>query len=141
MNIDLIKSRARTLVNFLKSRQYDVNYQTALDAVAVMECGRDFNTASAVAKKKPGEKAEKTTRHNGCNCKICQNTRSFNAKIAELPEDKRGFFEVMYDELLETQMDNDYMSVILDGSWPGSVSILEKALARAKERQAPVTPE
>lgn len=70
-----------------------------------------------------------------CECKVCQNGRMFRHKVEQLPEEQRGFFEVVYDELLETQMDNDYKRAILDGSWPGSVEILEKALVKAKAKQ------
>jgi hypothetical protein len=38
---------------------------------------------------------------------------------------------------MEKEMDNDYKRAILDGSWPGAVEILEKALANAKAKQQP----
>ena len=59
----------------------------------------------------------------------------FRHKVEQLPEEQRGFFESLYEDLMEKEMDLDYKRAILDGSWPQSVEILEKALARAKEKQ------
>jgi hypothetical protein len=70
-----------------------------------------------------------------CQCTVCVNGRMFRHKLEQLPEDQRGYFESLYEDLMEKQMDNDYKSCILDGSWPGSVEILERALANAKEKQ------
>jgi hypothetical protein len=70
-----------------------------------------------------------------CQCKVCQNGRMFRHKVEQLPEEQRGFFESLYEDLIEKEMDLDYKRAILDGSWPQSVEILEKALARAKEKQ------
>lgn len=139
MDVNVIKSRARTLVAFLKTRQFQLPYQTAIDALSVLETGRDFNTGSALAKKNgTAETAQSTppTGHTGCNCKLCQQNRVFYAKLEELPEDKRGYFEAVYEDLMETKMDNEYHSCILDGTWNSSVEILEAALARAKQKRA-----
>lgn len=70
-----------------------------------------------------------------CECKVCQNGRMFRHKVEQLPEEQRGFFESLYEDLMEKEMDLDYKRAILDGSWPQSVEILEKALARAREKQ------
>jgi len=70
-----------------------------------------------------------------CECKVCQNGRMFRHKVEQLPEEQRGFFESVYDDLMEKEMDLDYKRAILDGSWPQSVEILEKALVNAKAKQ------
>lgn len=70
-----------------------------------------------------------------CECKVCQNGRMFRHKLSEIPEDKRPFFEEVYEELMELQMDNDYLRCIMNGSWTGAVEILENALVKAKEHQ------
>lgn len=38
------------------------------------------------------------------------------------------------DMWLNERFDNDYHKVILDGSWPQAVDILERSLAKAKLR-------
>lgn len=140
MNTDLIKSRARTLFNFLKSRNHNVPYQTTLDAVSVLECGRDWNALSTkvnttTLKPAPVDQHGGNT-GSGCNCKLCQRNRVFDAKIAALPEEHRGYFESLYEGLMDTEMDNDYQNAILDGSWHSAVEILEDALQRAKKKRA-----
>lgn len=70
-----------------------------------------------------------------CNCDLHKRINVFNEKIAELPEDKREYFQHMFDHLLELEMDLDYKSVILSGDWPQSVEILERALNKAKEKK------
>lgn len=139
MDVNVIKSRARTLVAFLKTRQFKLPYQTAVDAMSVLETGRDFNTGSALAQKHGDTNVGQATPpagHTGCNCKLCQQNRVFYAKLAALPEDQRGYFEAVYEDLMETKMDNDYHNCILDGSWTSSVEILEAALVRAKQKRA-----
>lgn len=139
MDVNVIKTRARTLVAFLKTRQFTLPYQTAVDAVSVLETGRDFNTVSAVAKNAEPPSAPDATPpagHTGCNCKLCQQNRVFYAKLEALPEEQRGYFEAVYEDLMETKMDNDYHTCILDGSWTSSVEILEAALVRAKQKRA-----
>lgn len=37
--------------------------------------------------------------------------------------------------IIDLEIDNEYYQAILDGNWPSSVEILEKALIRAKEKQ------
>jgi hypothetical protein len=37
-------------------------------------------------------------------------------------------------------MDRDYYRAVLDGSWPSSVEVLERALERAKEKRGEQQP-
>lgn len=76
-----------------------------------------------------------TPKTNGCNCDVCNNNRSHDAHIQMIPESERQFFEMIYDQLLNTQFDNEYYKAIMEGSWPSAVPILERALANAKQMQ------
>jgi hypothetical protein len=80
--------------------------------------------------------ASETHKHNGCECDICNNYRAFQKHMALIPLEQQQFFDVVYDDLQNTKFDLDYYKVIHDGSWPGAVEILERALERAKAKRA-----
>lgn len=75
-----------------------------------------------------------------CECDLCQRIRAVNAKIAELPEAKRDYFDNMHDVMLNMEFDLDYYKAIMSGKWPQGKEILLAALARYNTEPLPPPP-
>ena len=71
-----------------------------------------------------------------CDCDRCQYSREVKKMLDGLEPEKRKFFEIMYEGLLNTQSDLDYQNAIMDGSWPNAIPILQNALIRARNHRA-----
>lgn len=56
------------------------------------------------------------------------------ARINGMTPEYRPFVEGLLDRALNSEFDNDYYQAILNGDWPGSIEILERALANARAR-------
>lgn len=71
-----------------------------------------------------------------CKCKHCLYSKEVRLHLDILLNhqlyEQREFFSNMYDFLLSVEMDNDYHSSILDGTWPNTKQILENSLAKVK---------
>lgn len=68
-----------------------------------------------------------------CKCAVCERNNEFQKKLEELPEDKRAYFDRLYDILQNVELDNEVHECIMTGVWPSAVCQLERALERAKQ--------
>ena len=70
-----------------------------------------------------------------CNCRWCKLSRRARRTMlnGSRPQMRRLINELM-NCLINTSDDLNYDQAILDGSWPGSVEILTRALARAETK-------
>jgi transcriptional regulator of acetoin/glycerol metabolism len=71
-----------------------------------------------------------------CDCKYCKRSQEIDAIIASRDVDE------LVKLIRETQeyeaniaLDLEVCEAVLDGSWPGAVEQLERALVKAKEKQ------
>lgn len=68
-----------------------------------------------------------------CQCDWCQVWSPMIKEVRfSLPPDKAEKFDKIIDHYLHIEADANYDAVILDGSWPTSVAILELKLEAAK---------
>ena len=66
-------------------------------------------------------------------CRICRQHRRIKAvKRRGGVNEMRALIEELHNETGEAEEDVAYHRAILDGSWPSSVEILERALERAR---------
>lgn len=73
-----------------------------------------------------------------CECKRCIR-HDYAKKITEQGshQDKSEYICMLLNSMSETEMDLEYAERILDGTWPNSVAILERALVKAKKILTP----
>lgn len=68
-----------------------------------------------------------------CMCDLCKRYRDVRAMIQSgTREELCQLVTELSNQLVEVECDLNYQSAILDGSWPNSVKLLQKALAKAK---------
>jgi hypothetical protein len=67
-------------------------------------------------------------------CEICNTGRRLREVAGKLNEDDARWLLDLGANLAAVQMDCKYWESIMQGDWPGSVEILERALRRAKEK-------
>lgn len=78
----------------------------------------------------------KATSRTQCECPLCVQGRAIAATIASRDVDRLiKLVRALVDERDCLGFDDDYSKCVLDGSWPQSVEILERALATAKLRR------
>ena len=68
-----------------------------------------------------------------CNCEVCQYSRKVQENLEGLPEDKRKFFEDMYEILVHVEMDRDWYKCIIEGVWPNADDIIQRSRERRKK--------
>lgn len=68
-----------------------------------------------------------------CNCKVCNRNKDFYEKLGLLPEPQRAYWEGLYDDLFNAEMDNNYHEAILKGQWPSGKEVLLYALEKYKD--------
>ena len=69
-----------------------------------------------------------------CDCKLCEHSRWVDAVVDTRDVDKLiELVRDMQDDACNMGHDNDYMTCVLNGSWPTAVEQLERALVKAKE--------
>lgn len=60
-----------------------------------------------------------------CDCNLCQRDAAFRAQIEQLPTAQRAYFESMYEQLQNVEMDLSYCCAVMDGSWPNADEVLQ----------------
>jgi hypothetical protein len=66
-----------------------------------------------------------------CKCRLCNRDRNIESiKASGDIQQMRDLIDSLHDELSLTEGDLNYKTAILDGSWPQSREILERALGR-----------
>ena len=72
-----------------------------------------------------------------CDCPICKRHRFFDGLLGRYKFTKKDrlFLEGLVEALLFAEDEAEHRRVIMEGTWPQSVWILEKALKRAKDIQ------
>lgn len=70
-----------------------------------------------------------------CECPVCTRHRMFEdiIKRYHMEGDDKRFLEGMEATLENEENDAQYYKSILEGRWPQSIKILERALSRAKK--------
>lgn len=68
-----------------------------------------------------------------CQCKFCDfHVRYKEVILLPLPYEAKIFITELFEEWSHSSEDENYHAAILDGSWPQSVEILERALQNAE---------
>lgn len=67
-----------------------------------------------------------------CQCQVCLSIRSWKARLGVSTPEQREAFNEMLDAWETADTDATYYRCILNGTWPNSVAILEKALEKAR---------
>lgn len=78
-----------------------------------------------------------TNRASGyvCQCALCTRHRHVRATIQSgTREELCKLIDELSEQLLEVECDRDYRAAILDGSWPGAVELLQRALKDAEAK-------
>lgn len=70
-----------------------------------------------------------------CECKLCIR-QEYAKKIMELGshQDKNEYIRMLLNSMGDTEMELEHDEMILDGTWPNAVDILERSLAKAKAK-------
>jgi len=68
-----------------------------------------------------------------CGCQFCIDYKRFQEVLPTIPAEHREWFESIFDALWNTQEELSYRNSVLNGSWPDSVVILERALVNARK--------
>lgn len=71
-----------------------------------------------------------------CECDFCQRGRKLRWIADKLAPSEREWLIDFGNLYVSISADAEYMQNVLNGSWPDSVKILERALAKAKEIEA-----
>lgn len=72
-----------------------------------------------------------------CDCKVCLRSRRIQRAMKRRdPDVLIAIINELYEELEGESTDASHQRAILDGSWPGSVEILERALEHARSKTA-----
>ncbi len=73
---------------------------------------------------------------DSCSCAFCKDYNLFKKNIELVPVEIREWLENLFENRWTLAEDLSYREAIISGDWPDSVSLLERYLARAKEKQA-----
>lgn len=73
---------------------------------------------------------------DSCSCAFCKDYNLFKKNIELVPIEIREWLENLFENRWTLAEDLSYREAIIAGDWPDSVSLLERYLARAKEKQA-----
>jgi hypothetical protein len=60
-----------------------------------------------------------------CDCNLCQRDAAFRVQVEQLPMEQRAYFESMYEQLQNVEMDLSYCCAVMDGSWPNADEVLQ----------------
>lgn len=72
--------------------------------------------------------------HTICNCKLCVYSRKVSSVIrGKNINELVGTISDLMDANFNIGADLEYLQAIMDGSWPSSAELLERALKKAKE--------
>lgn len=71
---------------------------------------------------------------SNCECELCTKGRRLRQIASGLSDADSQWLRDFGIEFLHVSTDEQYYRNIVEGSWPDSVAILERALARAKDR-------
>ncbi len=70
-----------------------------------------------------------------CNCQVCQDIKRWKAGLED-PVTRKEIFEEMFGRIEDAETSEAYYHSILDGTWPNAEQILERALAKIKEKRS-----
>ena len=71
---------------------------------------------------------------SSCNCNFCKMYGRVNWVMDGCGSVERELIWHLYERAMYSEDDLAYYKAILDGSWPHSVEILERALEKAKKK-------
>jgi hypothetical protein len=76
-----------------------------------------------------------------CDCRLCTRARAFQAHLAHLAPAQRTFFEGIYDDLENLEMEHNHLHAVADGSWPNADEIIQRMRTeRGSPAYQPVAP-